>query len=69
MARLTAELRALLMSELRTRERFRLKSICRRHNVSRQTLARLRAEMLQQGILATDVSQIEPVVKMTLGAH
>jgi DNA-binding IscR family transcriptional regulator len=69
MARLSAELRALLMTELRARERFTIKAIARRNGVSRQTLARLRAEMLQQGSLAADVSQSDPVVKMTQGAH
>ena len=57
------------MSELRARERFTIKAIARRNGVSRQTLARLRAEMLKEGSLATDVSQIDSMVKMTQGAH
>jgi DNA-binding IscR family transcriptional regulator len=69
MTRLSAERRALLMTELRERERFTIKAIARRNGVSRQTLARLRAEMLQQGSLATDMSQNDSVVKMTQAAH
>jgi DNA-binding XRE family transcriptional regulator len=69
MARLTAERRALLMSELRAREHLTIKAIARRNGVSRQTLARLRAEMLKHGSLSIDVSQIDPRVKMTQAAH
>ncbi len=51
-AHLSRELRAKLLTELRTHEWFTLKRISLRHKVSRRTLARLRDELVQSGALA-----------------
>ena len=49
--RLTAEKRAKVLEELRLRERYTMKAIARRSGISRQTLTRLRTEMLDSGEL------------------
>jgi hypothetical protein len=50
--KLSAERRAELVAELRLRELFTNKALCRRYGVSRRTLVRLRAEMMQERPLA-----------------
>lgn len=52
MKRLPDALRSQLIAELVARERYTIKAIARRHKVSRQTLARLRAEMLRERALS-----------------
>jgi len=53
-AKLSAKLRYFLRIELQAQERYRvaysMKAIQERHGVSRQTLSRLRAELLREGL-------------------
>lgn len=49
-ARLSAKQRKLLLVELRAHEGYTMKAIGQRHGVSRQTLSRLRAELLLEGL-------------------
>lgn len=49
-ARLSNKTRKLIFAELQAHEGYSLKAIAHRHKVSRQTLSRLRAELLLKGL-------------------
>jgi hypothetical protein len=58
--KLTAKQRARLVAELQARERFSTKALCRRHKISRQTVTRLRAELIEKGALKS-MSQFDSI--------
>lgn len=57
-AKLSPSVREQVLADLRVREMFGLKAIGRRHGVSRQTLARLRAELLRTRTLGQVDSRV-----------